>query len=187
MTLLLRQKFTPAASKQMALDLVERAAVVFLFVFFAVRMLPRLAQLIQLQVTYPELIVAAAGISAQALLLVVSEMLSVILILARQPAATSGPPSMRRPPSPSSPGIWTPWTSVRKVKEGETTNNLLGFLTTAPDDVVAPIHAKAMPVILTEPDDIETWLTAPAEEALKLQRPLPDGKLAIVARTLAGN
>lgn len=71
MTLLLRQKFTPAASKQMALDLVERAAVVFLFVFFAVRMLPRLAQLIQLQVTYPELIVAAAGISA--LLLAVSE------------------------------------------------------------------------------------------------------------------
>ena len=68
------------------------------------------------------------------------------------------------------------------VKEGETTNDLFGFLTTEPNDVVAPIHAKAMPVILTKPGEIETWLTAPAEEALKLQRPLPDGALKIVAR-----
>ena len=79
-------------------------------------------------------------------------------------------------------GVWTTWTSVRKVKEGETTNDLFGFLTTEPNDVVAPIHAKAMPVILTKRDEIETWLTAPAEEALKLQRPLPAGALKIVAR-----
>jgi putative SOS response-associated peptidase YedK len=69
-------------------------------------------------------------------------------------------------------GIWTRWTSVRKVKEGETTNDLFGFLTTEPNDVVGPIHPKAMPVILT----------TPAEDALKLQRPLPDSALAIVAR-----
>ena len=29
-------------------------------------------------------------------------------------------------------GIWTRWTSVRKVKEGETTNDLFAFLTTEP-------------------------------------------------------
>ena len=46
-------------------------------------------------------------------------------------------------------GIWTRWTSVRKVKEGETTNDLFAFLTTDPNAVVAPIHPKAMPVILT--------------------------------------
>jgi putative SOS response-associated peptidase YedK len=79
-------------------------------------------------------------------------------------------------------GIWTRWTSVRKVKEGETTNHLFGFLTTEPNDVVAPIHAKAMPVILTEAEEIETWMTAPVEQALKLQRPLPGGALEIVAR-----
>jgi len=77
-------------------------------------------------------------------------------------------------------GIWTRWTSVRKVKEGETTNDLFGFLTTAPNAVVAPIHPKAMPVILTTEQEIETWLTAPAEEALRHQRPF-DG-LTIVAR-----
>jgi putative SOS response-associated peptidase YedK len=38
-----------------------------------------------------------------------------------------------------------------------------------------------MPVILTKPEEIETWLKAPAEEALKLQRPLADGTLKIVS------
>ena len=48
-------------------------------------------------------------------------------------------------------GIWTRWTSVRKVKEGETTNDLFAFLTTEANAEVGAIHPKAMPVILTEP------------------------------------
>jgi hypothetical protein len=32
------------------------------------------------------------------------------------------------------------------------------------------------------PEEIETWLTAPAAEALKLQRPLADDTQRIVAR-----
>jgi putative SOS response-associated peptidase YedK len=39
-----------------------------------------------------------------------------------------------------------------------------------------------MPVILTTPEQVETWMTAPPDEALKLQRPLSDGSLKIVAR-----
>jgi putative SOS response-associated peptidase YedK len=39
-----------------------------------------------------------------------------------------------------------------------------------------------MPVILTTPDEIEAWMTASPDEALKLHRPLPDGTLRIVAR-----
>ena len=39
-----------------------------------------------------------------------------------------------------------------------------------------------MPVILTEPAAIETWLTAPWADAARLQRPLPDAALEIVAR-----
>jgi putative SOS response-associated peptidase YedK len=79
-------------------------------------------------------------------------------------------------------GLWTRWTSVRKLKEGEVTADLFAFLTTEPNAEVGAIHPKAMPAILTTPEEIEQWLTAPAEEALKLQRPLPDGSLVIVAR-----
>ena len=79
-------------------------------------------------------------------------------------------------------GIWTKWTSVRKVREGETTNDLFGFLTTEPNAEVGAVHPKAMPVILRTTAEIEVWMTAPPEDALKLQRPLPDGALTIVAK-----
>jgi putative SOS response-associated peptidase YedK len=78
-------------------------------------------------------------------------------------------------------GIWVPqWRSVRKVREGMVTSDLYGFLTTEPNGVVAPIHQKAMPVVLTTPDEVEVWLTAPWSEAKELQQPLPDVRLRIV-------
>jgi hypothetical protein len=85
-------------------------------------------------------------------------------------------------PKPSTTGTAPAWTSVRKVKEGETTNDIFGFLTTEPNKEVGAIHPKAMPVILTTGDEIDLWMTAPAGDALKLQRPLADGALRIVAR-----
>ena len=42
--------------------------------------------------------------------------------------------------------------------------------------------ASSEDVILTSEDAIETWMAAPAEEALRLQRPVPDDTLGIVAR-----
>jgi putative SOS response-associated peptidase YedK len=39
-----------------------------------------------------------------------------------------------------------------------------------------------MPVMLTTQEEVETWLTAPADEALELQRPLPADQMMIVAR-----
>jgi putative SOS response-associated peptidase YedK len=69
------------------------------------------------------------------------------------------------------------WEGVRKIKSGRETADLFAFLTTEPNAEVGAVHPKAMPVILTEPDEIENWMTADWSEASGLQRPLPDGAL----------
>jgi putative SOS response-associated peptidase YedK len=80
-------------------------------------------------------------------------------------------------------GIWTAqWESVRKIKTGMETIDLFAFLTTDPNVEVGAVHPKAMPAILTTPEECETWMTAPWEQSRALQRPLPDGSLEIVER-----
>lgn len=41
----------------------------------------------------------------------------------------------------------------------------MSFLATEPNSIVAPIHPKAMPVILREEEEFETWLHGSTEEA----------------------
>jgi putative SOS response-associated peptidase YedK len=80
-------------------------------------------------------------------------------------------------------GLWTPWRGVRGPKSApvDGQHELFGFLTTEANAIVAPIHPKAMPVILTTPAEVDLWLLADAPKALELQRPLPDDALRIVA------
>jgi putative SOS response-associated peptidase YedK len=81
-------------------------------------------------------------------------------------------------------GIWCDWNGLRgtKSKPDEGLHNLFAFLTTAPNEIVKPIHAKAMPVVLTTPEEFDVWLRAPANIALQLQRPLPPALLQVVAQ-----
>jgi len=80
-------------------------------------------------------------------------------------------------------GLWRPWRGTRGTMSKPVRGDhlLFSFLTTEPNYVVEPVHPKAMPVILME-DDWETWLTADAPTALKLQQPWPEDQLMIVAR-----
>lgn len=84
-------------------------------------------------------------------------------------------------------GIWRPWTGVRGTKREnpdrvEEEHRLFSFLTTEANGVVGPVHPKAMPVLLTTKEECGAWLEAPTAEALRLQRPLPDGLMKEVAR-----
>lgn len=49
-------------------------------------------------------------------------------------------------------------TSLRKVKDGEATDDLHAFVTCPPSAEMAAIHPKAIPVNLTRPKKWEAWL-----------------------------
>ena len=80
-------------------------------------------------------------------------------------------------------GIWRVWDGDRgpKSKPVSGPHRIFSFLTCEPNEVVAPIHPKAMPVILTDTADIAEWMEG-GEQSLRLQRPLPDDELSLVEK-----
>jgi putative SOS response-associated peptidase YedK len=68
-------------------------------------------------------------------------------------------------------GFWRSWRGARGPKsapvEGE--HLLFSFLTTDANDLIRPVHAKAMPMILTSQAEYAQWLNAPAGEVEALQ------------------
>ena len=65
-------------------------------------------------------------------------------------------------------GIWR-WSEGRKR---------FAFLTCEPNPLVAPLHPKAMPVILHR-EDYDRWLGGEAEDACSLAQPFPSQLMAV--------
>ena len=83
-------------------------------------------------------------------------------------------------------GIWRPWSGERLVNTGKARRErvhredwqLYAFLTTEPNDLVRPVHERAMPVILHDTAEQAEWLSG-GDASLRLQRTLPNEQLAV--------
>ena len=63
---------------------------------------------------------------------------------------------------------------MRKVKDGETTDDLVAFPAASPNSEVAKVRPSAMPVILTDPAEWQMYTLAQWLVAKALPRPLAD-------------
>ncbi|MBI1186656.1 MAG: SOS response-associated peptidase [Alphaproteobacteria bacterium] len=81
-------------------------------------------------------------------------------------------------------GVWRTWRGDYGSKSAPNVGEhaLFSILTTAPNDLVRPVHAKAMPVILRTEAERDEWLTAPIEAVDAIQaRALPNDALTILS------
>jgi putative SOS response-associated peptidase YedK len=82
-------------------------------------------------------------------------------------------------------GVWRPWRGERLAEQPGKSRRarvegdweLYAFLTTDANDIVRPVHEKAMPVILTDPDECREWLGG-GSGSLRLQRPFAADQMA---------
>lgn len=68
-------------------------------------------------------------------------------------------------------GLWREWSGdYGSKKEPNVGAHLLfSFLTTNPNELVRPVHAKAMPVVLSTKAECEEWLSAPTDKLEAIQ------------------
>jgi putative SOS response-associated peptidase YedK len=78
------------------------------------------------------------------------------------------------------PGVWTKYKGPLK-KGGETAEQeVFAFLTTEPNELTASINHERMPVLISDPADFETWLSAPPQDAFRLARSYAAEQMRIV-------
>jgi putative SOS response-associated peptidase YedK len=77
-------------------------------------------------------------------------------------------------------GIWRDHNGAIKKDGDDVSITTFSFMTTTPNELVATIHPKRMPVMLVGAADQDKWLSAEPDEARELVRSYPADKMAIV-------
>jgi putative SOS response-associated peptidase YedK len=78
------------------------------------------------------------------------------------------------------PGIWQRWRGPVKKDGPSVEVDVYAFMTTAPNALTDSINHERMPVLLSNENDFETWLTGTPEEAFALARSFDPNAMRIV-------
>jgi len=78
------------------------------------------------------------------------------------------------------PGIWRRYQGPVRKDGPKLDLEVYAFLTTTPNQLVATINHERMPVLLTQEEEFETWLSGAPQKALTLAREYPPGQMRIV-------
>jgi putative SOS response-associated peptidase YedK len=77
-------------------------------------------------------------------------------------------------------GIWRRHRGPVK-KDGPVVElDVYAFMTTTPNTLVATVNHERMPVLLTRPEEFDTWMRGPAQEAMAMAREYPPDQMQIV-------
>jgi putative SOS response-associated peptidase YedK len=78
------------------------------------------------------------------------------------------------------PGIWRRYQGPVRKDGPKLDLEVYAFLTTTPNQLVATINHERMPVLLTQEEEFETWLSGAPQKALTLAREYPPDQMRIV-------
>jgi putative SOS response-associated peptidase YedK len=78
------------------------------------------------------------------------------------------------------PGLWTRYRGPLKKNGENVDQEVFAFMTTQPNELTQSINHERMPVLMSNPDDFETWLTGSTQEAFKLARCFAAEQMRIV-------
>ena len=78
------------------------------------------------------------------------------------------------------PGVWTRYRGPLKKNGEKVDQEVFAFMTTEPNKLTTSINHERMPVLLSDPADFETWLSASTEDAFKLARSYAADQMRIV-------
>lgn len=68
------------------------------------------------------------------------------------------------------PGIWRRYKGPIKKSGPIVEMDVYAFMTTMPNALVGSINHERMPVLLTQPEEFDTWMNGPTKEAMSLVR-----------------